>query len=879
MENFCNQTKESAEARALSIESGSIAYHTNLTLNKGESYSGIQHITFTIVNTDNVFLECICKSIESYKINNTNVELLEGENYLTKFVNEEFVMEIPKSMLKIGENTIEIAFSNEYFNDGCGIHSYTDIDGAQYVYTQCEPHWFNRVAPVFDQPDLKGTFQLTAKAPSDWKVISHQPITSCKDVESDMKLWKFPPTFPLSTYLYTIIVGPFKEIVCPEDKLYSNIPMSIFCRETLYEFALKQQIDIFEFTGNTIGRYEDLFGFNFPFKKSDTIFCPEYCTGAMENPGCITYHEDYLYRHEPTDSEITERASTINHELAHMWFGDLVTMKWWNNLWLNESFADFVCYVILDDQFGQMSFPIVNGWILFNQNKGPGYREDQLVTTHPIAAEVKDVHEAESIFDGITYCKGAAVMRQLYAQMGRANFSEAMGAYFKKYAYNNATLQDLLDTMQSVLDEQTDLEYKFDLTQFRKDWIETAGLNEVTCQWNQEDKSANAKVTLVQGYCLEQYPLLRLHKMNVGFYDGDGNLLKSKPILLQNQKETVVEYDGTKNVKAIIPNIDDLTFIKIVLDENTLTWVRKNISNVKDDLTRCLVWRCLFEMVRDSRLKSGDFVDLMCEHIPKENSEPILKLMMNYFSGALFQYMPETMLDAKMDKAWKAIYEKLLKTKDAELTKLLQDLLVTFSDSKEALTTLSAWYDGNLEKLNHLKLTLDQKWRIVFKIQSCDVFIQEYKDKCVKDMEDSDTTDQKKEYKEKITALVASDSQREELWKEYMNKDTKMSYHEIGNSAEGFNSRLVAYEKREVYHQRFFDGLIDMLLTRNREAAKSLYNGLMPMYKDYGDMIISFEKLEKLQEYEKLDAFWKKELKADFDQFKKKNKILQFALA
>ena len=298
------------------------------------------------MNKDSVFLEYVGKTIDKYTINDKEVPKNTENNY--QHLRQNGFLEIPKSFLEIGKNSIQIHITNDYYNDGSGIHTYTDIDSKQYIYTESEPHYGNRIAPIFDQPDLKGTFQLTATAPSDWKVITTEPANSITNLVNSQEesIWKFPPTLPLSTYLYTIIAGPYKEIICDPSKLHRNITMSIYCRETLYKYAENQQIDIFEFTADTIKRYEELFGYNFPFRKSDTIFCAEFTHLAMENPGCITYNECYVFKKEPTIAEITDRASTINHELAHMWFGDMVTMKWWDDLWLNESFADFVCYII-----------------------------------------------------------------------------------------------------------------------------------------------------------------------------------------------------------------------------------------------------------------------------------------------------------------------------------------------------------------------------------------------------------------------------------------------------------------------------------------------------------------------------------------------------
>ena len=302
---------------------------------------------------------------------------------------------------------------------------------------------------------MKAPYTLSVSAPNDWVVISTEPTASkVPEHNNEQTVWNFDSTNPLSTYLFTVIAGPYREIVASEDQIYKGLTQSLYCRETLYEYAVKQQHDIFEYNADALRRFEELFGYNYPFKKIDSIFCPEYSIGAMENPGAVTYTEQYLYKKVPTTIEINNRGSTIVHELAHMWFGNTVTMKWWNDLWLNESFADFVNYVVMADQHNNMSFETIEGWMMFNQRKGWGYRADQMENTHAIYSDVKDVAAADSIFDGITYSKGAATMRQLYALIGRETFTESMKRYFNRNQFDNATLDDLLDVMQEVLTEK-----------------------------------------------------------------------------------------------------------------------------------------------------------------------------------------------------------------------------------------------------------------------------------------------------------------------------------------------------------------------------------------------------------------------------------------
>lgn len=572
VEMFCNLNQQQAEARFKSVKAGSVKYDINLVLLKGSTFNGRVHINFDINDKDSVFLQYVGTSFEFVSVNGKEVPKVDGSH---EYLRHHGYLMIPQDLLE-DSNTVEMSFVSNYNNDGNGFHSYTDIDGSQYVYTQNEPGWCNRLFPVFDQPDLKAPYTLKCTAPNEWKVIATEPVKSKEPVGDDATKWTFDWTCPLSSYLYTCIAGPYREIVAAPETLYRGITMSIYCRSTLFEYIDAQQKDIFEFNSDGLERYDNLFGFLYPFKKIDSIFCPEFTVGAMENPGAVTYTEHYAFKKVPTKSEISQRGSTIIHELAHMWFGNAVTMKWWNNLWLNESFADFVNYVIMGDQYQNLSFDIDYAWCMFNMRKGWGYRADQLDSTHPIYGDVPDLAAAESIFDGITYSKGAATMRQLYALIGREVFSESMKRYFNKFAYSNATLEDLLGTMQTVLNEKNgdDLRPELHLENFNKTWIQTAGLNTVNCVWDKETLVNSGNLVLKQGVALEAYPTLRYHKMRVGFYDENAKLLAEPELILQNTGETQMnvsscDFDRSK-VCAVVPNVGDMTFIKIILDATSL---------------------------------------------------------------------------------------------------------------------------------------------------------------------------------------------------------------------------------------------------------------------------------------------------------------------
>ena len=379
-------------------------------------------------------------------------------------------------------------FINDYADDGCGLHSFLDTDEKQYIYSDCEPYNCNKIFPVFDQPDLKGTLSLTLAVRQDWVAIANEAvdIEATKNVrtqdylseeERDIyNLQVYYPTPRISSYLYALMAGPFSEVKC--ENPYNNIQMSCFSRESLLPYLKEQAEEIFEITIESMKFYEEFFGYPFPFKKYDSIFCPEYNQGAMENPGAITFNDKSIWREETTGGEISDRANTIAHELAHQWFGNLVTMKWWNDLWLNESFADYISHFCLANISEKLkATKLSDCWLQFFDGKGWGYRDDQLRSTHPIAGQVHNTDHAETIFDGITYSKGSAALKQLMHLIGRDNFSKAMKAYFKKYEWSNTTLDDFIHSFQEFY-KPISPKYPSNLNDWKTEWLEIAGLNE-----------------------------------------------------------------------------------------------------------------------------------------------------------------------------------------------------------------------------------------------------------------------------------------------------------------------------------------------------------------------------------------------------------------
>jgi aminopeptidase N len=555
-------TQERAEARGQVIKRGSIFYDFHVSLEKGDNYSGLSEISFELLSHPTELPIDFRGNVTRLFVNGHKSEVKAEEGFLFLDV----------ALLRVGHNTVIVHYSNSYNNDGSGCVSFVDVDGKQYIYTQFEPYYANRVFACFDQPDLKATMRLYVISPADWKKVLSNEYAIVEETldafkyyqqvqsqfEDEVKVFLegkegrmtiFPETKLLPTYLFCYVAGEYLELKLEEERTYNGIPMSLYCIESLYEFLKELAPFIFEITIESMRFFESFFGYKFAFNKYDQIFAHEYKWGAMENAGIVTFNDVYIFKEKVSTERKLALANTMSHELAHHWFGNLVTMKWWDDLWLNESFADFISHFCLEKIKGNVhTLKYESSMASFLQRKGWGYHEDQMITTHPIRGPVANTSVADSIFDGITYSKGAATMKQLLFLMKEDNFSKALSEYFHHYEWNNATIGDFLAYMQKHFTIN-----EFTLTQWREMWLEKASLNIIEASWNPADNSPNAKITIHQSPYTHEHPTLRLHKIKVAFFTEDLHIDVIEVLVLP-QAETVAEYDGSKNYKAILLN-------------------------------------------------------------------------------------------------------------------------------------------------------------------------------------------------------------------------------------------------------------------------------------------------------------------------------------
>lgn len=870
-------TKLQAEQRFESFEKG-IEYNMYLHLKKGKTFTGYGQYNFKLKKTENVFLNYNGKTLNTLKINGQTMQ----QDYLDKNLKNGF-LDLKPENLKIGQNIIEIKFSSEYNTDGNGLHSMLDTDGQQYIYVQTEPFYNNRVYPIFDQPDLKAKMKFHFIAPTDWSIVSNtayktkmvvSDYLACNSLKSEFEnillgnlyedfsgnleqtFYMFNQTPLLSTYLFAFVGGPYESIK------YDNfdgefIPMSILCKKSDLEYAVKQQKDIFLYCKRGIEFYEKFFQTPNPFEKYDLVFCPEFTVGAMEFPGVITFTDYFIYKQVPTKMQISSRGDVITHELAHMWFGNYVTMKWWNDLWLNESFADFVCFLCMHNIDPDMPFTTVDAWTNMLITKSGGYREDQLDTTHPVASEVSNTNVAESIFDGITYCKGAAVVKQLFFMIGEKKFSDNLKKYFSKYAWSNATLENFLEELCSTNTEEEKKIKSCDLEFFNQEWIKKAGLNQIQAQW---DSSVQGKQTLtfIQTPAREDYPTLRYHKLKFACLNENCEVVHVEEFVLDNKKETKLELVNN-NYKAIIPNYEDWGYIKVLLDENSLRFLEKNLSKIKDPLTLLLVIRSLYDMVRDAKYKGTEFVDSLINSgflMSLKDNLQILQATSSFISGAI-SLSPKTFEDEYRGKVFNEMEKLLNVATQPDVISILKKILISNAISFDNIDKLKMMFDENHPTLN-LKFDLRENWKIIYKINCSSRYSAKQKDIYVKYMLNQDKTDIGQKWLLAINALTEDDEELEKLWENYTNKDKRtFSHEEMSYSLVGFTTEYRQTYQRHKYLKKFFEILPEYFKNDSVQFGREFFDSAFRNWENdqylIDQMQIVLTKLDDNQDFFKIE--------------------------
>ncbi len=522
-------------------------------------------------------------------------------------------------------NTLEIDADFLYSHSGQGLHRSVDpVDKEVYLYSQFETADAQRVFGCFDQPDLKSVFSWHATVPAHWRVISNSPIerTDPGDVEG-CKVVHFATSARMSTYVTALCAGPYHEV----RQAHDGIDLGLFVRDSMKQYL--DSDDLFLITRQGFDFFHEQFGVRYPLPKYDQIWVPDFNAGAMENFGCIVHGEEYyIFRSQVTDFEYENRANTILHEMAHMWFGDLVTMRWWDDIWLNESFAEWASHWCNAE-----ATRFSDAWTTFlSVRKNWGYRQDQLSSTHPVYSEMPDVASVEVNFDGITYAKGASVIKQIVAYVGIDAFVSGLRAYFGAHAWGNATFTDLLSALEAASGKP--------LREFAAQWLETAQVNTLRPVVEIGPDGRYISVDVTQEVP-EGYPTLRTHRIAVGIYDLTGDQLVRRDrvdVVVSGASTRVAQLSGVPAGDVLMLNDEDLTYAKLRLDDRSLSTVIDHLSGFESSLTRALCWTAAWDMTRDAELAARDYVRLVCAALPAESDINLVTATLRQAQAAINQY-------------------------------------------------------------------------------------------------------------------------------------------------------------------------------------------------------------------------------------------------
>ncbi|UKD56927.1 aminopeptidase N [Amycolatopsis sp. FU40] len=687
-----NLSRAAAEQRAalLAVES----YRVVLDLTGSGTFSSVTTVRFSGARREPTWIDLVADRVCSATLNGVALDV---SGY-----REEDGIALPE----LAEaNELVVHAECRYTNTGEGLHRFVDpVDDAGYLYTQFETADAKRVFACFDQPDLKASFTLEVTAPAEWSVIGNTRPATTREAGDGAVTTVFTPTSRLPTYLVALVAGPFASWHDTYRDQHGEIPLGLYCRASLAEHLDAERL--FTETKQGFAFYHEKFGTPYPFSKYDQLFVPEFNAGAMENAGAVTFLEDFVFRSRVTHYAYERRAETLLHEMAHMWFGDLVTMRWWDDLWLNESFATFASVFALTE-----ATEYKNAWTSFaNVEKAWAYQQDQLPSTHPIAADIADLHAVEVNFDGITYAKGASVLKQLVAYVGQDDFLDGLRRYFARHAWGNATLADLLAALEEASGR--------DLSRWSAEWLETTGLNTLRPRYEVDGEGRFTSFAVEQSGAEPGAGEHRTHRIAVGVYRSDdaGKLVRAKRIELDvsGERTEVPELAGQAAGDLVLVNDDDLTYCGLRLDPRSLTALIDRIADLADPLPRSLCWSAAWEMTRAAEFRARDYVKLVAGGIAAETELSVVETLLAQARTALGSYADPAWAQQRGWPEFAGVLRKL-----ADGAEPGSDRQLTFVNALAAapledalLDLLTGWLDGTAP-LAGLTVDTDLRWRLL----------------------------------------------------------------------------------------------------------------------------------------------------------------------
>ncbi|MEU5344951.1 aminopeptidase N [Streptomyces sp. NPDC020766] len=810
-----NLTREEAQQRAKLLTVDSYEIDLDLSGAQGEegTYRSVTTVRFDSAETGaESFIDLVAPAVLEVTLNGDSLDPAE--------VFKDSRIALP-GILE-GRNVLRVVADCAYTNTGEGLHRFVDpVDQQAYLYTQFEVPDARRVFASFEQPDLKATFQFTVKAPTGWTVISNSPTPEPKD-----DVWVFEPTPRISTYITALILGPYHSVHSVYEKDGQSVPLGIYCRPSLAEFLDSDAI--FEVTRQGFEWFQEKFDYAYPFKKYDQLFVPEFNAGAMENAGAVTIRDQYVFRSKVTDAAYEVRASTILHELAHMWFGDLVTMEWWNDLWLNESFATYA-EAACQAYAPQSRWP--HSWTTFaNSMKTWAYRQDQLPSTHPIMAEINDLDDVLVNFDGITYAKGASVLKQLVAYVGEDEFFQGVQAYFKRHAFGNTRLSDLLGALEETSGR--------DLKTWSKAWLETAGINVLRPEI---ETDANGVIT---SFAVRQEApalptgakgesTLRPHRIAIGLYDLDddsGKLLREDSnegagrieLDVEGELTAVPELVGRRRPAVILLNDDDLSYAKVRLDEQSLAFVTEHLGDFESSLPRALCWASAWDMTRDAELATRDYLSLVLSGIGKESDIGVVQSLHRQVKLAIELYADPTAREALLTRWTDATLAHLKSAAGGSDHQLAwARAFAATARTPEQLDLLEGLLDGR-ETIEGLAVDTELRWAFVQQLAA----VGRFDEAEIAGEYDRDRTAAGERHAATARSARPTEEAKSEAWASVVESD------KLPNAVqEAVIGGFVQTGQRELlapYTEKYFAAVKDVWDSRSHEMAQQIVVGLYP---------------------------------------------------
>ena len=689
-----NLTRLEAQERKALVEVDH--YNVVLDLTTGpEVFRSTTDVKFSARAGASTFIDAFTRTVHSIELNGVAVDTSAADGVRIRLDN------------LAEENWLTVVADAEYTNSGEGLHRFVDpVDGEVYLYSQFEVPDSRRVFAVFEQPDLKATFRFTVTAPSDWEVVSNQPVEvrspAVANTAGDVSTWVFKATPRISSYITAIVAGPYAKVTSElKSRDGRTIPLGIYSRK-----SLSQHLDadyIFDITRKGFAYYEEKFDYAYPFEKYDQLFVPEFNAGAMENAGAVTFTETYVFRSKVTDAIKERRVVTILHELAHMWFGDLVTMKWWNDLWLNESFAEWASTISTAN-----ATEWTEAWTTFQaMEKSWAYRQDQLPSTHPVVATINDLEDVQVNFDGITYAKGGSVLKQLVAWVGEDEFFAGVSAYFTKHAWGNTELKDLLAELEITSGRQ--------LTEWSKLWLETAGVNTLRPEFETDVAGSFSSFAVLQS-AVAEYPTIRPHRLAIGFYNLEsGKLVRTHrhELDVDGERTDVPEFVGMAKPDLVLINDDDLAYAKIRLDDDSLAVALEHLKDILDPLARALVWGSVWDATRDAETRASDYVRLVLANIATETESTTIRTTLSQLMLAARQYVAPADRTTTIEKVgsdlW-ALAQLAEPGSDAQFQ--FVKFFAHIASTSDHVAALRGLLDGSVE-LEGLEIDTDLGWELL----------------------------------------------------------------------------------------------------------------------------------------------------------------------